>query len=122
MTLDDLGPRIIILGPSNSGKSTLAEAIARARGLEAIHLDQLHHQPGTDWVQRPPEEAQTGPGEQRPVEIEHRQPAVMIRKPRGTFRRTGGGDVVSIDVDPGAHGSTMRGGAVRFVNTVGRGR
>ncbi|NBW08006.1 MAG: AAA family ATPase [Caulobacteraceae bacterium] len=56
MTLDDLGPRIIILGPSNSGKSTLAEAIARARGLQAIHLDQLHHQPGTDWVQRPPEE------------------------------------------------------------------
>lgn len=56
MTLDDLGPRIIILGPSNSGKSTLAEAISRARGLEAIHLDQLHHQPGTDWVQRPYEE------------------------------------------------------------------
>lgn len=53
MTLDDLGPRIIILGPSNSGKSTLAEAIARARGLEAVHLDQLHHLPGTDWVQRP---------------------------------------------------------------------
>ena len=56
MTLDDLGPRIIILGPSNSGKSTLAEAVARARGLEAIHLDQLHHLPGTDWVQRPHEE------------------------------------------------------------------
>jgi adenylate kinase family enzyme len=53
MTLDDLGPRIIILGPSNSGKSTLADAIARARGLEAVHLDQLHHLPGTDWVQRP---------------------------------------------------------------------
>lgn len=53
MTLDELGPRIIIMGPSNSGKSTLAEAIARARELEAVHLDQLHHQPGTDWVQRP---------------------------------------------------------------------
>lgn len=56
MTLDDLGSRIILLGPSNSGKSTLAEAIARARGLAAIHLDQLHHLPGTDWEQRPPEE------------------------------------------------------------------
>jgi adenylate kinase family enzyme len=56
VTLNDLGPRIIILGPSNSGKSTLAEAIARARGLEAVHLDQLHHQPGTDWVQRPYED------------------------------------------------------------------
>ena len=30
-----------------------AEAIARARGLEAVHLDQLHHLPGTDWVPRP---------------------------------------------------------------------
>jgi adenylate kinase family enzyme len=56
MTLDDLGPRIIILGPSNSGKSTLAEAIARAKGFEAVHLDQLHHLPGTDWLQRSPEE------------------------------------------------------------------
>ena len=56
MTLHDLGPRIIILGPSNSGKSTLAEAIARAQGLEAVHLDQLHHLPGTDWAQRAREE------------------------------------------------------------------
>ncbi|TRW16923.1 P-loop NTPase family protein [Glacieibacterium frigidum] len=53
MTLDDLGPRICILGPSNSGKSTLAAAIGRARGLPAVHLDQLQHLPGTDWVQRP---------------------------------------------------------------------
>ncbi|WP_084582606.1 AAA family ATPase [Sphingomonas azotifigens] len=53
MTLDDLGSRICVLGPSNSGKSTLAVAIAAARGLEAIHLDQLHHLPHTDWVPRP---------------------------------------------------------------------
>ncbi|WP_353152102.1 AAA family ATPase [Pollutimonas bauzanensis] len=52
-TLDDLGPRICILGPSNSGKSTLAEAIACKRGLPAIHLDQLFHQPNTDWQPRP---------------------------------------------------------------------
>lgn len=52
-TLHDLGPRICILGPSNSGKSTLAEAIARKHGLAAIHLDQLFHQPHTDWQPRP---------------------------------------------------------------------
>jgi adenylate kinase family enzyme len=52
-TLDHLGPRICILGPSNSGKSTLAEAIGRKRSLPAIHLDQLFHQPHTDWQPRP---------------------------------------------------------------------
>lgn len=41
------------MGPSNSGKSTLATAVARARDLVAIHLDQLHHQPRTDWHPRP---------------------------------------------------------------------
>ena len=45
--------RICILGPSNSGKSTLAAAIAHARDLEAIHLDQLYHRPNTDWEPRP---------------------------------------------------------------------
>lgn len=53
MTLDDLGPRICIIGPSNSGKSTLAAAIGRARGLPPIHLDQLYHLPNTDWQIRP---------------------------------------------------------------------
>ena len=56
MTLDELGRRICIMGPSNSGKSTLAEAISRARGLKAVHLDQLHHLPHTDWVSRPANE------------------------------------------------------------------
>jgi len=56
MTLDDLGPRICIMGPSNSGKSTLAAAIGQARGLMPIHLDQLHHQPNTNWQPRPDEE------------------------------------------------------------------
>lgn len=51
--LDSLGPRICILGPSNSGKSTLAQAIARRQALPAIHLDQLYHQPFTDWQPRP---------------------------------------------------------------------
>ncbi|WP_137929362.1 P-loop NTPase family protein [Mesorhizobium comanense] len=56
MNLLDLGDRICILGPSNSGKSTLADAIARKRGLEPIHLDLLFHLPNTDWEQRPKDE------------------------------------------------------------------
>jgi len=53
MSLDDLGPRICIIGPSNSGKSTLAAVIGRARGVAPIHLDQLYHLPNTDWQPRP---------------------------------------------------------------------
>lgn len=56
MQLSDLGERICIWGPSNSGKSTLANAIARKRGLTAIHLDQLHHAPYTNWQKRPEDE------------------------------------------------------------------
>ncbi len=55
MTLDGLGPRICIMGPSNSGKSTLADAIGKAQDLVPIHLDQLHHLPHTDWVARAPD-------------------------------------------------------------------
>lgn len=54
MTLDELGTRICIMGPSNSGKSTLAQAIGQAKGLAVVHLDQLHHFPRTNWVPRPP--------------------------------------------------------------------
>lgn len=53
-SLDELGPRICIMGPSNSGKSTLAEAIASKRVLPLIHLDRLHHLPNTKWVPREP--------------------------------------------------------------------
>ena len=56
MTLAEFGCRICIFGPSSSGKSTLAMAIGRSRGLPVVHLDQLHHQPGTDWQPRPLEE------------------------------------------------------------------
>jgi len=41
------------MGPSNSGKSTLAYAIGRARDLPVVHLDQLYHLPHTDWRPRP---------------------------------------------------------------------
>lgn len=56
LPLADLGPRICIVGPSNSGKSTLAVAIGRQCQLPVIHLDRLHHLPHTDWVPRPPDE------------------------------------------------------------------
>lgn len=53
MTLDDLGPRIAILGPPGAGKSTLARAVGRKLGLPVVHLDQLQHYPDTDWQMRP---------------------------------------------------------------------
>jgi adenylate kinase family enzyme len=51
--LETMGPRLMICGPSSNGKSTLALAIARKTGWPVVHLDQLRHLPGTDWVQRP---------------------------------------------------------------------
>lgn len=57
MNLNALGPRICILGPSNSGKSTLATAIARKCELPIIHLDRLyHHYPQSSWYPRPADE------------------------------------------------------------------
>jgi len=51
--LETLGQRIMICGPSNSGKSTLNVAIGRKLDLPVIHLDLLYHQPNTNWVPRP---------------------------------------------------------------------
>ena len=51
--LAELGPRLMICGPSSNGKSTLAVAIERRTGWPAVHLDRFRHQPHTDWVQRP---------------------------------------------------------------------
>ena len=53
VALQDLGDRICIMGASNSGKSTLADAIARQNGTPAIHLDVFYHLPETDWEPRP---------------------------------------------------------------------
>ena len=50
--LADLGRRIMVTGPSNAGKSTLADAIGRKLGITAIHLDQFSHLPGTNWRPR----------------------------------------------------------------------
>ncbi|MEM7296380.1 MAG: hypothetical protein AAF330_07145 [Pseudomonadota bacterium] len=50
--LSSLGLRIVIMGPSNAGKSTLAIAISTKLGIPVVHLDQLRHLPDTDWVPR----------------------------------------------------------------------
>ena len=55
-SLSALGQRIVIIGPSNSGKSTLAVSIAKKLSLQAVHLDQLRHIPNTNWLERPDEE------------------------------------------------------------------
>lgn len=52
-TLDDLGPRIMICGTSNTGKSTLAVALGNHLGRPVVHLDRLRFEPHSDWVQRP---------------------------------------------------------------------
>jgi len=54
--LASLGRRIMILGPTNSGKSTLAVAVAQKLDIPAIHLDRLQHLPNTNWQVRPEEE------------------------------------------------------------------
>jgi adenylate kinase family enzyme len=54
--LNSFGDRICILGPSSSGKSTLAVAIGRSTGLPVIHLDQYRHAPESHWEPRTDEE------------------------------------------------------------------
>lgn len=46
--IDALGPRICIIGPSSSGKSTLATLIGQKTNRKVVHLDQLAHEPNTD--------------------------------------------------------------------------
>ncbi len=53
MTDLPFGPRIAIIGPSNSGKSTLAHTMSRAWNIPVYHLDQYAHIPNTNWVRRP---------------------------------------------------------------------
>ena len=48
--LETFGRRIMICGPSNAGKSTLAVAIGRRLGLPVVHLDQLNHLHSQDWA------------------------------------------------------------------------
>lgn len=51
--LADLGQRIMVNGPSNAGKSTLADAMARKLGVPVVHLDRFSHQEEGKWVPRP---------------------------------------------------------------------
>ena len=54
--IENFGRRIMICGPSNSGKSTLAVAIGHRLDIPAVHLDTLRHLPNTDWQERPDED------------------------------------------------------------------
>ncbi len=56
LPLEALGDRIMVLGPSNAGKSTLALALSDKLNLPVIHLDRLQHLPNTDWQPRPEDE------------------------------------------------------------------
>lgn len=46
-----LGLRIMVLGPTNSGKSTLTEALGIRTNIPVVHLDRLRHLPHTNWVE-----------------------------------------------------------------------
>ena len=52
-SLAELGQRIMVNGPSNAGKSTLADAMARKLGIPVVHLDRFSHQEEGNWVPRP---------------------------------------------------------------------
>lgn len=56
--IDSFGRRIMIVGPTNSGKSTLAVAIGQKLEVPAVHVDLFRHAPHTDWVPRPEDEFQ----------------------------------------------------------------
>ena len=49
-----IGPRVLVVGTSGSGKSRLAARLARALGGSHIELDEFQH--GPDWTQRSVEE------------------------------------------------------------------
>jgi adenylate kinase family enzyme len=51
--IESFGRRIMVCGPSNAGKSTLADALARKLGVPPVYLDLLRHEPGSDWALRP---------------------------------------------------------------------
>lgn len=57
--LEAMGRRIMIMGLTNSGKSTLAAAIGERIGVRAVHLDRLRHLPNTNWEVRPDDEFKT---------------------------------------------------------------
>lgn len=50
---ESLGKRIMIIGPSSTGKSTLADALGKKLGIKAYHLDQIAHIPNSNFKRRP---------------------------------------------------------------------
>lgn len=48
--------RIMVIGPSSSGKSTLAAKISASKKLPLLHLDQIAHKPNTNWERTPIDE------------------------------------------------------------------
>jgi adenylate kinase family enzyme len=50
----DLGSRIMVMGSSGSGKSTMARCLGELTGLPVVHLDSISWLPG--WVEAPKEE------------------------------------------------------------------
>jgi AAA domain len=47
-------PKIVVLGTSGSGKTTVARELARRLGVPHVELDALFHGPG--WTETPPDE------------------------------------------------------------------
>ena len=56
--MNHIGKRICVIGPSCAGKSTLSEKLGKKLNLPVLHLDQIAHIPGTDWVERRRRETQ----------------------------------------------------------------
>lgn len=52
----NLGKRIAIIGPSCSGKSTLASLLAARMNVPVLHLDQAAHHHGSNWQRIPDSE------------------------------------------------------------------
>jgi adenylate kinase family enzyme len=54
--LEEFGRRIMIVGPTNAGKSTLAVALGNKLGVPVHHIDLYRHAPYTNWQTRSDEE------------------------------------------------------------------
>ncbi|MDD9912834.1 MAG: adenylate kinase [Alphaproteobacteria bacterium] len=48
--------RVMIIGPSSSGKSTLALKLGEQLKAPVLHLDQIAHKPNTHWERTPIED------------------------------------------------------------------
>lgn len=54
VTSDERPQRVVVIGPSNSGKSTLAQPLARSIDAPFVELDALYWRP--NWVGAPDDE------------------------------------------------------------------